>query len=166
MSSRTIKRSIPCATISPLSGLASFSASQTLAGRRFAKRPSCARNVRRARRSGRFSGGNASHLGPPTAPRRTASASLHAASVASGRQSPHWSYAAPPTGCSAISKRCPNRRATALSVLTASVTIPGPMPSPGRIAIFAFICFPSFYILHFRFSSGRRRDLPPRSDPS
>ncbi|MNE85942.1 hypothetical protein D3C80_1829930 [compost metagenome] len=48
-----------------------------------------------------------SHLGPPTAPSRTASEARQAALVASGRASPVASMAAPPIRCSEKSNLCP-----------------------------------------------------------
>ncbi|MNW01257.1 hypothetical protein D3C71_1968710 [compost metagenome] len=48
-----------------------------------------------------------SHLGPPTAPSRTASDARQAAFVSSGRASPVASMAAPPIRCWLNSKRWP-----------------------------------------------------------
>src|SRR3990172_2053165 len=62
--------SVP-STTERLSGEASTSIGKHVAGRRFAKRSSSFRSPR-SPRSGRFSCGRASHLGPPTAPNRVA----------------------------------------------------------------------------------------------
>src|SRR5512140_2921276 len=94
------------------------------------------RAFRRPRRpaSGRWSRGAVSNAGSPTAPSRTASASLHAASVSSGSGAPFVRIAIAPLGHSVMTKSCPNRAATAFRTVTAAAVTSGPMPSPGRIA--------------------------------
>ena len=57
---------------------------------------------------GLFVGGRLSHLGPPTEPKRMASARSQAAMVASGRALPSMSMAIPPTRASVCSRRKPN----------------------------------------------------------
>ena len=94
MSSRTKRTSTP-STRSSLRGDAPASAGCTRTGRRFAKSPS-ARRRPRSPCSGRTSARGSSHFGPPTAPRSTASALSHAASVEGGSGLPVASIAAPP----------------------------------------------------------------------
>src|SRR4051794_376643 len=133
VSSRTTSRSVPSMT-SRLSGLASSRAGNGLTGRRVANRPSPSR-MPSSPCSGRGRLGSVvSHLGPPTAPRRTASASRQAASVSSGSAVPVASIAAPPIGCSENSKLSKARRTS-----TAEATTSGPIPSPGSSAMWALI---------------------------
>src|SRR5882672_3483523 len=133
VSSRRIRMSRPDTT-SGLSVDASASSGKTDAGRRLANRSSSFRS-RRSACSGRLSRGKASYLGPPTAPKRTASAFFASASVASGIGSPPLSKAAPPTGACSSSSLRPSRP-KAPRTLTASAMTSGPTPSPGRTAIF------------------------------
>ena len=74
-----------------------------------------------------------SHWGPPTAPNKIASDCFPSASVSSGSGTPVSSIALPPiNACSVeISSLCFSTRA--LSTFSASVTISGPIPSPGSI---------------------------------
>ena len=62
-----------------------------------AKRVKCLRRGRRAARSGWSFGGNFSHLGPPTEPKRMASLASQTFRVDSGRAEPWLSIPAPPT---------------------------------------------------------------------
>src|SRR6185437_8407969 len=113
--------------ISRLSGLASYSAGSGRTGRRLANRP---RPLRRPSSpcSGRgLDGSVVSHLGPPTAASRTASAERHAASVSSVSALPWASIEAPPNGCSSYSSSTP----AAPSTSTVGPMISGPIPSPG-----------------------------------
>ena len=141
VSSRTVTRSMPCSTISALRDDAPLSAGKSFAGRRLAKSPSSLRMPSRAA-SGRT--GASSHLGPPTAPSSTASAACAARTVSSGRGCPAASIAAPPIRASEKMNSCPKRSATRLSTRRAEETISGPMPSPGRRSMSAFM----FHRLH------------------
>src|SRR5882757_3270870 len=117
-----IMRSRPL-TISGLSELASISASNTLAGRRLAKRSISLRR-RRSPRSGFLLNSTLSHFGPPTEPNSTASASSAVFMAASESGTPCLSSAAPPT--------------------TSSLITSGPMPSPGstsRLRLDAIVFF-------------------------
>src|SRR4051812_37836925 len=133
VSSRTTSRSVPSMR-SRLSGLASSRASKGLTGRRLAKSPSPSR-----RPSSPCSGRGrcasvVSHFGPPTAPRRTASASRQPAKVSSGSGDPVASIAAPPIEYSENVKS-----PSAWSTSTAEATTSRPIPSPGRRAIVALM---------------------------
>ena len=75
-------------------------------------------------------------MGPPTAPKRTASAALAEATVASGRGTPVASIAQPPMSCLSYSISKPNFLAAASNTSTAASTISTPMPSPGSRVIF------------------------------
>src|SRR5262252_6834778 len=123
-----------CSTTSRLSGEASTSMGKQVAGRRLANRSSSLRRPRRPR-SGRFSWGRLSHLGPPTEPNRMASLRSQRARVAGGRGSPVPSIAAPPMRAGSNSKATPVARPTTSSTLRASGVTSCPMPSPPRIAI-------------------------------
>src|SRR3954447_9747301 len=117
---------------SRLSGEASYRAGSGRTGRRFAYRPSSARSLNRPC-SGRTAPGSlVSHLGPPRAPRKTASEALTAAIASSVIATPWRSIAAPPAGCSS-KRRSP---ATAFRTWTAAAATSGPIPSPGRRAMF------------------------------
>src|SRR5215471_8423147 len=131
VSSRRIRMSRPDTT-SGLSVDASASSGNTDAGRRFANRSSSFLSLRIAC-SGRLSRGSASYCGPPTAPKRTASAFFASESVASGIGSRASSYAAPPTGARSSSSLSPSSEP---STFTASAMTSGPTPSPARTAIF------------------------------
>src|SRR3954470_3968359 len=133
VSSRTTSRSVP-SRISRLSGLASSSEANGLTGRRLAKSPSPAR-IPSSPCSGRgLAGSVVSHRGPPTAPSRMASASRQPARVSSGRGDPVASMAAPPIRYSENVKP-----SSALSTSTAEATTSGPIPSPGRRAMWALM---------------------------
>src|SRR4051794_34256004 len=134
VSSRTTSRSVPWRT-SRLSGLASRSASKGLTGRRLANRPRPERRPSRPCSGRGLSGSVVSHLGPPTAPSSTASASRQAAMVSSGKADPVASIATPPTRCSVNVKLSTARRTS-----TAEATTSGPIPSPGRRAMWALMC--------------------------
>src|SRR3954468_3881509 len=134
VSSRTTSRSVPSMR-SRLSGLASSSASNGLTRRRLANSPRPARRPSSPCSGRGFAGSVVSHCGPPTAPRRTASASRQAAMVSSGRGLPVASIAAPPTRCSVNSKPSIARRTS-----TAEATTSGPIPSPGSRAMRALMC--------------------------
>src|SRR5215510_9540241 len=140
-----------CSTTSRLSGEAATSMGKQVAGRRLAKRSSSLRRPRRPR-SGRFSWGRLSHLGPPTEPKRMASLRSQRARVAGGRGSPVASMAAPPIRAGSNSKATPVARPTTSSTLRASGVTSCPMPSPPRIAI---LC------VAIRQASGSCRVSPP-----
>ena len=106
-----------------------------MAGLRLAKSPSPARSPR-SPFSGRMEMSSGSHLGPPTAPSSTASASRAMLRVTSGRGRPVASMAAPPTRASSMSMSRPKSSRSVARTLTASVTISGPIPSPGRMRMF------------------------------
>ena len=136
VSSRITNISTPCNT-SSFSVLALISSACNFTGRRLAKRLSALRIPNRPR-SGRSLAFGLSHLGPPTAPSKTASAFLQAATVSSGRLVPRSSMARPPISCSSNSNVWPNFCATTVKILRASVVTSGPMPSPASTTIFAF----------------------------
>src|SRR5579862_4648528 len=115
--------------------------------------------------SGRSARGRVSYVGPPTAPRRMASACCARRNVASGSGCPATSYPAPPIGAVSVSMARPSPRSRC-STLSASAATSGPMPSPGRIAIFIAV---HFQRLGFdRTCSGRSnlRRSPPRIESS
>src|SRR3954451_21923356 len=117
---------------SRLSGEASYRAGKGRIGRRLAYRPSSARR-RNKPCSGRTAPGSfVSHLGPPSAPRKTASEALTAAIASSVIATPWRSIAAPPAGCSSKLRSS----ATAFRTWTAAAATSGPIPSPGRRAMF------------------------------
>src|SRR5436190_489191 len=133
VSSRTTIRSVPSMR-SRLSGLASSRASKGLTGRRLANSPRPSRRPSSpCSGRGRF-GSVVSHLGPPTAPSRTASAARQPAKVSSGSGDPVASIAAPPIEYSENVKS-----SSALSTSTAEATTSRPIPSPGRRAIVALM---------------------------
>src|SRR3954447_22352166 len=133
VSSRTTSRSVP-SRILRLSGLASSSEANGLTGRRLAKSPSPSRMPSRPCSGRGFAGSVVSHRGPPTAPRRMASASRHPARVSSGRGEPVASMAAPP-----IRDSENVNPSSALRTSTAEATTSGPIPSPGRRAMWALM---------------------------
>src|SRR6266446_592685 len=118
-------------TTSGLSVEASFSASKQIAGRKFAN---SSRSLRRRRspRSGFLSKELLSHLGPPTAPNRTASAACAKRIVASLTATPSASSAAPPTSARSIENDRPRFFAIQWTTRSVSAITSGPMPSPGR----------------------------------
>src|SRR4051794_29862559 len=133
VSSRTTSRSVP-SRISRLSGLASSSEANGLTGRRLANRPRPSRMPSRPCSGRGLEGSVVSHCGPPTAPRRMASASRQPARVSSGRGAPVASIAAPPIRYS--ENVTPP---SALRTSTAEATTSGPIPSPGRRAMWALM---------------------------
>ena len=76
-----------------------------------------------------------SHLGPPTAPSKIASAVLAAANVCSGKGTPVASMAQPPSSSFDHVKSKLNRWLTFAKTLVASAIISGPIPSPAKITI-------------------------------
>src|SRR5690606_19804341 len=134
VSSRTTIRSTPFSTSGRRVELCSMP-SNIMAGRRLANRPSSFRSLKRAF-SGRSSGGLSSQRAPPTAPRSTASESRQRVKVSGGSGFPTRSIAPPPTMPNWNVNRYPKVSATARRTLTPSSTISGPIPSPGRTAIF------------------------------
>src|SRR5947209_7090950 len=134
VSSRTTSMSVPWIS-SRLRGLASSRAGNGLTGRRLANSPRPARRPSRPCSGRGLSGSVESHLGPPTAPSRTASASRQPAKVSSGRGLPVASMAAPPTRYSVNSKP-----SIARSTSTAEAMTSGPIPSPGSRAMVALMC--------------------------
>src|SRR3954452_11470154 len=131
--SRTTSRSVPSMR-SRLSGLASSRASKGLTGRRLANRPRPSRRPSSPCSGRGRLGSVVSHFGPPTAPRRTASAARQPAKVSSGSGDPVASIAAPPIEYSENVKS-----PSAWSTSTAEATTSRPIPSPGRRAIVALM---------------------------
>src|SRR5271170_282109 len=82
------------------------------------------------------------HLGPPTAPRSTASAALAHARESSGRGFPVASIAQPPMSLCWKSISRPVAFSTTLRTLIASAVTSGPTPSPAntQIVFFVMIC--------------------------
>src|ERR1700727_3887761 len=103
-------------------------------GRRLAKPPRAWRICRRPA-SGRLSGGSALNLLSPTAPRRTASHSSAASSVAVGRGDPVSVIGVPPIRPSTKVNSWPPISATARRIFVACLVTSGPMPSPASTAI-------------------------------
>src|SRR6266851_616504 len=130
-------------TISGLSELASIRASNTLAGRRLAKRSISLRR-RRSPRSGFLLNSTLSHLGPPTEPNSTASASSAVFMASSESGTPCLSSAAPPTTSSLMSKPTARLLPIQAMILRTSFITSGPMPSPGstsRLRLDAIVFF-------------------------
>src|SRR5689334_7878135 len=124
-------------TISGLSELASTSASNTLAGRRLAKRSISLRR-RSSPRSGFLLNSTLSHFGPPTEPNRTASAASASFMVSSLIGTPCLSSAAPPTTSSLMSKPTARFLPIQAMILRTSFMTSGPMPSPGSTSRLRF----------------------------
>src|SRR6202521_2214364 len=117
------------------------SGSRTLTGRTFTYRPIPLRRSS-SPLSGRFPTGSASHFGPPTAPRNTASALRQASSVSLGSGVPAASMAAPPIRNSANSNWWLNSCADSRKMAAAARVTSGPMPSPGNRTMLFFIVIP------------------------
>ena len=137
VSSRTTSRSTPVST-SGLSVEANSKAGASLTGRRLANRPSALR-MPSSPCSGRTFAVGLSHLGPPTAPSSTASLHWHKKTVSGGSGCPVASIAQPPRNSEPNTNSWPKRLPMASNTLTASAVTSGPMPSPGKSAIVAFI---------------------------
>ena len=137
--------SSPLSTISLRKRQAPASSGKRRAGRRFAYKPNALR-IPRSPFSGRMAGSMVSHLGPPTEPKRTASAFLQASMVASGRGEPVVSMAMPPMRTFSVVNSWLNFFAVASSTRSASPTISGPIPSPAITTICFFIFFLYFSI--------------------
>ena len=97
VSSRTIIISTPFLARSGRSGLVGISSSYSTAGRRLANSFMPARRLNKPF-SGRMCAFRSFHLGPPTAPKSTASDLLQAVSVSGGSGTPVTSIALPPIG--------------------------------------------------------------------
>src|SRR4029077_17473656 len=146
-------------TISGLSELASISASNTLAGRRLAKRSISLRR-RRSPRSGFLLNSTLSHFGPPTEPNRTASASSAVFMASSESGTPCLSRAAPPTTSSLMSKPTARFLLIQAMILRTSFMTSGPMPSPGstsRLRLDAIV----FFLLEWVARPGSGRGVQP-----
>src|SRR5690606_31054644 len=89
--------------------------------------------------SGRSLASGADHFGPPMAPSRMASAARQLLSVSSGSGSPWLSMATPPKSRASNVNSWPNRAATFSSARTPSRVTSGPMPSPARTVMLAFL---------------------------
>ena len=140
VSSRTHRKSAP-RTISVFSGERPASESNTASGRRLAYSPSDLR-IRSSPCSGRtLADGSLSYFGSPIAPNNTASERRQTACVSAGYGSPVASIAQAPTSAFSYLKTCPYFAATRSRTFTASPTISGPIPSPGKSAIFSSIFF-------------------------
>ena len=106
----------------------------TLTGRRLAYRPSPPRSANSAC-SGRTAAPGSDHFGPPTAPRRIASAAPQAVMSSSRMATPKVSMATPPTTKSDQSTSNPNRAPAPSTTRRAAATTSGPTPSPGIAAM-------------------------------
>src|SRR5438477_7620605 len=140
VNSRTTTRSTPSMT-ARLSVEASMSSGKTRTGRRLANRPRLLRSANSAC-SGRTEARGSSHLGPPTAPSKIASALL-ALSSTSGRIATPWlSIEAPPIRpwSRSVANSFPD---TARRASTACSVTSWPIPSPGRTRMLAFNAPPS-----------------------
>jgi len=96
-------------------------------GRTFAKRRKCFRNGKSDARSGCSCGGSFSHFGPPTEPKRIASAARQAARVESGKALPCRSMPTPPTSWVEWSSVWPDLRSTASRIGRATAMTSGPI---------------------------------------
>src|SRR6267378_3513614 len=139
-SSRTISRS-RSPRRSGLRGEIPFSGSRSFTGRTLTYSPSPFRKPS-SPLSGRFPTSSESHFGPPTAPRKTASAFPQASSVSFGRGVPAASMAAPPIGSSWNSNSWLNSCAVSRRIVAAARDTSGPMPSPGNRTMVFFIKIP------------------------
>src|SRR3989338_4379848 len=138
-SSRTMSTSMSL-TSSGLSALKLSVPGHTRSGLKFAKRSNFLRNPRMTCFSASFHfGSSCASTGPPTAPKRIASAFSHMSIVSSGKCFPDFSNASPPALPSKVVISCTNRLLTASKTSTADLQISGPIPSPGTTAIFPFI---------------------------
>ncbi len=126
--------SILSPTISGFKGQASINSLYITAGLRLANNPNWPLSPKSAC-SGRIFPGRVSHLGPPTAPRITASLFLHTWMVSFGRGSPVASIAHPPARRVLYSNVCPYIWPTLSKTLSPWLIISGPIPSPGITAI-------------------------------
>src|SRR5712691_1568562 len=136
-SSRTISRS-RSPRRSGFNGEIPRSGSSNLTGRTLTKSPRPLRNPSNPL-SGRFPTGSASHFGPPTAPRKTASALRQASSVWLGSGVPAASMPTPPIGSSVNSNWWLNSCADSRRTDAAARVTSGPMPSPGRSTMVFFM---------------------------
>src|SRR5271170_5086088 len=99
------------------------------------------------------------HLGPPTAPRRTASAALAQARESSGRGFPVASMAQPPMSLCWKSISRAVAFSTTLRILIASAVTSGPTPSPANTQMVFFVMTvlgsgSNFSGIYFRRRSG------------
>ena len=94
--------------------------------------------------------GSLSNLVSPTAANNTASASRQTRYVSSGNGSPTSSIACAPHIASSYSTSCPNLQAMASITATPCFIISGPIPSPGKTAIFNFIISLFYCIYSYR----------------
>jgi hypothetical protein len=85
--------------------------------------------------SGLMEGSTPSHLSPPIAPKRIASALSQALLVSSGYGSPCESIAAPPKSLKLKSNFVSEFSDIAYSAFTDYATISGPIPSPSKTVI-------------------------------
>src|SRR6266404_1470127 len=139
-SSRTISRS-RSPRRSGLRGEIPFSGSRSFTGRTLTYSPRPFRKPS-SPLSGRFPTGNESTFGPPTAPRKTASAFRQASSVSFGSGVPAASMAAPPIGSSRNSNSWLNSCAVSRRIVAAARVTSGPIPSPGSRTMVFFIKVP------------------------
>src|SRR6266403_985869 len=139
-SSRTISRS-SSPSRSAFKGEIPLSGSRSFTGRTVAYSPS---SFRRSSSpvSGRLPTGSASHFGPPTAPRNTASALRQPSSVSLGSGVPAASMAAPPIRNSANSNWWLNSCTDSRKMAAAARVTSGPMPSPGSRTMVFFMVIP------------------------
>ena len=162
VSSRMIMMSRPL-TISGLSDEASTSASNTLAGRRLAKRSISLR--RRSRpRSGFLLKSAVSHFGPPTEPNSTASASRAFFMASSLSGTPCLSRAAPPTRSSLMSKPIARFLPIQAMILRTSFITSGPIPSPGSTSRLRFDAMMVWSSVDCMACSSETRCHPERSE--
>src|SRR5216684_8789640 len=139
-SSRTISRS-RSPRRSAFSGEIPRNGSSSLTGRTLTYRPRPCRSASKPL-SGLLPTGRESHFGPPTAPRKTASALWQASSVALGSGIPAASMAAPPIGNSAKSNWWWNSCAVSRRTAVAARVTSGPIPSPGNNTMVFFMANP------------------------
>src|SRR5712691_4311916 len=94
--------------------------------------------------SGRTDDLGSSHLGPPTAPRSTASLSFARRRAESVNATPCASIEQPPASARSQAKLRPNRLSVIFRTSDASPTTSGPMPSPANTATLYAIVTPRF----------------------
>ena len=138
VNSRMTMKSAP-RTNSSFNGLLCIKQSKVATGRMLANKPNFLRMASKPCSGRTFAVGSLSNRKSPTAANNTASARIHVWNVSSGNGSPTSSMACAPQIASSYSNSCPHFSAMALSTAKLCFITSGPIPSPGRTAIFNFI---------------------------
>ena len=127
--------------ISFFNGDLSRSVSYAFTGRMLANNPKDFLSFNKPCSGLTFAEGSLSYLGCPIDPNNIASEDMQSSSVSSGKGFPVLSIAIAPTLASSKINVWSNSEAIAFNTLIASLVTSGPIPSPGRVAIFNFIFF-------------------------